>query len=638
MIDWGSAHILQNARKDFEEPFIPFDPQFIQPTAAQGGPPITMLYTPPEALTGPQNEPCLENDIYSMGIMLYELLVGAAPYRKPDGKLPECEELRRAILQGPPKAVRKLNPAASRDVAAICQKAMAHRKADRYRSMPELGDDLRAVLEVRPVRARRPGPGLKLQKWAQRNVSLVLLGCAVLMVLVVALAVAHGLELERDAARQVTALRSAELAARSGQWREALQLWNEAETSGYSDSIQLALHRAEALTVLDEPARAQTMLLELAKRSDLGSRRGEVLLQLGEHELFDAATAKQGIERVRQALANGLPSPDQLYAKGLLAESTTGALDYFQKVLQVDPYHHGAHVQSLGLEFLLGRDQEFATHARIFKVLYPDDPSPDEMQVARLALRGHVAEAEEQLSELRRTQGEELWKEQDWVVRKLGAAGNYYTLGTFLNPAGQTNGAPLEALSAEFATVFSDHVKNQPGLPFTLRLPYLPCIQKGLLEGNDAVRSLTIPFVSDIPSAVERIKASLQHHPEALVPLMAGIILKQRQPQQSAGRIPLLQTQAELFQLASECTSVMPRLPPLARFLAARTEFELAGTHQTNSAAMRLACLTQIRRAVDLRDTSVAEDRVYFNYAFELGDYSLADETVGAMAKAATDG
>jgi tetratricopeptide (TPR) repeat protein len=510
---------------------------------------------------------------------------------------------------------------------------MSHRKADRYHSMSELGEDLRAVLEVRPVRARQPGLGLKLQKWAQRNVSLVLVGCAVLMVVVIALAVAHGLESERDAARQITALRSAELAARSGQWREALQHWNEAEAAGYNDSIQLALHRAEAWTVLDEPARAQTLLSELARRSDLGSRRGEVLLQLGEHELFDTATAKQGIEHVRQALAEGLPTADELYAKGLLAESTTEALDYFDKALQVDPYHHGAHVQSLGFEFLLGRDEEFTTHARIFKVLYPDDPSPDELQAARLALRGHVAEAEAQLSKLRRTEGEQLWKEQDWVLRKLGAAGNYYTLDTFLNPAGQTNVAPPEVLSAEFATVFSDHAKNQPGLPFTLRLPYLPCIQKGLMEGNDAVRSLTIPYVSDIASAVERIRASLQHHPEALVPLMGGIMLGQRQPQQSAERIQLLQTQAELFQLASECPSVMPRLPPLARFLAAKTEFELASADQTNSAAMRLACLAQIGRAVDLRDTSVAEDRVYFNYAFGLGDYSLADELLEQWQK-----
>jgi len=44
---------------------------------------------------------------------------------------------------------------------------------------------------------------------------------------------ARGLRAEREAARQVTGLRSAELAAHSGHWREALQHLEEAEAAGY---------------------------------------------------------------------------------------------------------------------------------------------------------------------------------------------------------------------------------------------------------------------------------------------------------------------------------------------------------------------------------------------------------------------
>jgi serine/threonine protein kinase len=641
VIDWGSAHILDKARDGFEEPFVPLNLPTVEtdrgeamwadthsPLATtQAGQPITILFMPPEAFLGQPDELGPQTDIYSLGVVLYELLTGRPPYATLRGDLPKNEALQEAILRGPPAPVRKLNRGVSPDLAAICGKAMAHRKIERYQIVEELAEDIRAVLEIRPVQARRPGLGMKFRKWALRNAAPVLLGCVALVIVAIAFAFVHGLKAQRDVARQNTAMRSAELASRSGQWQRALVFWNEAEAAGYADSVQLALRRAEAWTVLNQPLRAQMLLAKLARRSDMGNERGEVLLHLGALELFGQHTFEPGVRHIHEALASGLTGTDQSYAKGLLAESTPEALKFFQQALQLDPYNHGAHVQSLGLEFLLGRRQELNDHVRVFKILYPDDPSPDILEVFELALQGQTTKAEARLASLHDPLGPQLERELNQAIRSLGAAARYYTVENFLKSDG-TNAAPLGLFSPGFQSIFAGSPANSGSSWTGVRLPHLPCLQKGIWDGADAVRRLAIPYLNNPVVTAERIKLCWRHHPEALLPLVAGIILDRRQPDQAPKIIPLLQIEAGLFQLASDSPSMMPKTTPLARLLAAKTEFELAGAGQTNSAAMRLACLRQIRRAVMSSDTSAMEYPVYFSFAFGLRDYDLADDVL----------
>ena len=180
VIDWGSAHVLKKARKNFEEPFAPVnyppiqtdreealsaEPDSIYATS-KSGLSMTILFTAPELLRGELDQIGPETDIYSMGVMLYELLTGQPPYSNSERQLPPIEQLKVLIKTGAPIPVRKVNPKASRDLAAICEKAMAHELADRYPTMAALGADIRAALELHPVSARGPGPILKARRFA----------------------------------------------------------------------------------------------------------------------------------------------------------------------------------------------------------------------------------------------------------------------------------------------------------------------------------------------------------------------------------------------------------------------------------------------------------------------------------------
>ena len=110
------------------------------------------------------------------------------------------------------------------------------------------------------------------------------------------------------------------------------------------------------------------------------------------------------------------------------------------------------------------------------------------------------------------------------------------------------------------------------------------------------------------------------------MPAFPPISLDTRQPANGPKSIPLLQIQADLLQLAADSPSVLPGLSRTCRYLAARTQFELSQTSQTNAAPARSACLANLRRAGASAETSAAEMKACLPLAFGLGDYDLARE------------
>ena len=470
--------------------------------------------------------------------------------------------------------------------------------------------------------ARRPGVFLKLQKWAQRNISHVLLGGGLLLLLSIALSSAHGFKAQRDAARQATIVRNAELAAHSGRWQDALNFWHAADAAGYRDKIYLSLQQAEAWTVLSEPEKSHAELVKLSRRSDLGEQRGAVLLRLGEHELFDRATAAQGVQDIRAAQAAGLDAADNFFAAGLLADSTTEALEQLRCALQLNPYHHAAQLHALGLEFLLGRHADLAARIRIFKILYPDDFSAVVIGAAEQAMAGNEPGALAVLNSIRDQAGTNACAQLASAFKAYAAAANFYDLDRWL----AAENASVNGFTNTGSLLAPGNVFSSGGLSSELRLPQLPCLQKGVLEGSDALARLAMPDLGGPQMAVAQIEAAWKHHPEALVPVMGGLILDARKPAGQAVPPELLRLQARLFQLGADSSSMLATLPRLARFLAARADFELATASPPDDSA-RTNCLANLRQAL-AGMKSPAEFKIYSGYAAKLDAPDLEREIV----------
>jgi serine/threonine protein kinase len=596
--------------------------------------------SPEQAEMGPQDIDT-RSDIYTLGVLLYELLTGRLPFEQKQLLEAGLDEMRRLIRENePPRPSTRLSTLAHGDLAAIARsrqtepprllnlvrgdldwivmKCLEKDRARRYETASGLAQDVLRHLSNEPVTAAAPSVVYRTGKFIRRHRFGLATATALALLLiagVTALAVARGSLIERDAARQVTALRSAELAARSGQWRQALKQWYQAEAGGYNDQVYLGLQRAEAWTVLSEPVRAEVEIRRLAKRSDLGNQTGAVLLRLGEYELFDVKTANQGVAHVREAMQAGLAPADRALAQGLIADSTPRALELFRQALQLNPYCHSAHRHSLGLEFLLGQHREFREHVRLFRVLYPDDATPRFLEAAVLSINGNLVDAQALLESLRGSCNPQVHQQLRAGLRAFATASSAFSLGTIL-ATNRLPMSPLELFAAQ-GTAFGFAGYDVGQSP--LRIPQLPCVRQGLLAGNEALRQLAIPFIGNPRAAADQIKASWEHHPEALVPALAGFLLDQRGP----GSASLLQLQTELFQLAADSPSLLPNLPRLCRFLAARNQWELAASPSPAPGA-REACVRNVNRASLSGELTAPECRAFFGLAMDLEQLEVA--------------
>lgn len=176
VMDWGLAK-AGNSKPDrivnaapgkepdshAEHPNLPHDDETMDGSVLG-----TPAYMPPEQAAGRIGELDGRSDVFSIGAMLYELLAGNRPYKDLDPP-PSSFQLLQAVLNGAPTGLSVLSPKCPPELVAVCEKAMARSKNDRYQTAQEMSEDLRAYLEGRVVRAHRTGPWAELKKWIGRN-------------------------------------------------------------------------------------------------------------------------------------------------------------------------------------------------------------------------------------------------------------------------------------------------------------------------------------------------------------------------------------------------------------------------------------------------------------------------------------
>src|SRR6185436_5818637 len=157
LLDFGIAKLLTSGTE-----------ADVVPTATMV-PAMTPEYASPEQITG--QTVTTASDVYSLGVLLYELLAGRRPY---EVQAESLTAIVKAVCEteavAPSEAAQGRNRATLRgDLDTIVLKALRKEPERRYQTAGELSEDLRRHLEGRPVSARADTVGYRAGKFVRRN-------------------------------------------------------------------------------------------------------------------------------------------------------------------------------------------------------------------------------------------------------------------------------------------------------------------------------------------------------------------------------------------------------------------------------------------------------------------------------------
>ena len=141
----------------------------------------TDQYMSPEQVRGTSNEIGSLSDIFSLGVILYELVAGHRPFDAENS-----DEIRRRIREDDPAAIGSSRRNLPQDLETIIHKCLEKSPQHRYGSAEDLADDLSRFLKHEPIRARPATFWNRAKKYARRKPHvLTIAGLAICSVLII---------------------------------------------------------------------------------------------------------------------------------------------------------------------------------------------------------------------------------------------------------------------------------------------------------------------------------------------------------------------------------------------------------------------------------------------------------------------
>ncbi len=257
----------------------------------------TLQYMSPEQVEMDPTQLDTRSDVYSLGVILYELLCDALPYEVKNLSLHEAS---REIVETAPKSPASLSKSLKGDLETITLKALEKDRDRRYGSAQSLADDLRRHLDNEPIEARPPTLSYRLSKFARKHRAATI-STAAMIVLVITSAIVSAIG-----------------------WREADLGWAEAEAQRQTVEAQNAVLDKSLTSLLTGvmsqvkhlggSARAQRAILDVAGKNvdamaETGdqsflrlAQRGMVLMMIGRSYLSSSGVGSGNLEEAQAAL------------------------------------------------------------------------------------------------------------------------------------------------------------------------------------------------------------------------------------------------------------------------------------------------------------------------------------------------
>lgn len=144
----------------------------------------TLQYMAPEQVDQQSHATSTQTDVYALGLICYELLIGRNPLNRHESSM---YDLVRAIRDEEHDLLGTINRSFRGDIETIVAKALSREMNRRYEDAGALADDLDRYLLNQPIAARKPSTWYQLRKFSKRNPVLVGSVGMIMLVLVAAL-------------------------------------------------------------------------------------------------------------------------------------------------------------------------------------------------------------------------------------------------------------------------------------------------------------------------------------------------------------------------------------------------------------------------------------------------------------------
>jgi serine/threonine protein kinase/Tfp pilus assembly protein PilF len=366
----------------------------------------TLPYMSPEQVRGNPDEIDLRTDVYSLGVILYQMLTGHLPH---DVRTTAFHEGARRICEQPPRPLSMTWSATrrpDRDAETIVLKTLEKDPARRYQSVAALAEDVERYLGNQPILARPPSTLYQLRKMVARHK--VGFGFAVTVsLLVVGFGVAMALQARRVAAERDRANAQAEAAEQISSFLvDVFRVPDPSESRGDTVTAREVLDRgAERIRaeLVDQPeARASLMatIAEVYANLGLYDRAAKLAadayaIEQALHPLADPGTARVLVLQANIAELRGDYKESERLARESLAIERRLAHPEDDRIAQIQ--------QSLAVALKLqGRLDEAEEHYREALDLRRRLPEDNEAEVSStlaslaelLRAKGHLDQAE----------------------------------------------------------------------------------------------------------------------------------------------------------------------------------------------------------------------------------------------------